>query len=113
MPQSLYNTDVRNVIVMGVAPIGCAPYYLWKYQSKNGECAEEINDMIMEFNFLMRYTVEEVHDELPDANIIFCDVFEGSMDIIENHQLYGNFSLVKFLVREIHGVKDGLTLYPL
>ncbi|XP_021905183.1 GDSL esterase/lipase At5g08460 [Carica papaya] len=87
--KSLYNTDVRNVIVMGVAPIGCAPYYLWKYQSKNGECAEEINDMIMEFNFLMRYTVEEVHDELPDANIIFCDVFEGSMDIIENHQLYG------------------------
>lgn len=74
---------------MGLAPIGCSPYYLWLYGSQNGECVKEINDMIMEFNFVMRYMLEELGEELHDANIIFCDVFEGSMDILKNYKRYG------------------------
>lgn len=74
---------------MGLAPIGCAPHYLWKYSSENGECVEEINDMILEFNFEMRYMVEMLRQELLDSNIIFCDMYEGSMDIIQNYQHYG------------------------
>ncbi|KAK9275879.1 hypothetical protein L1049_023153 [Liquidambar formosana] len=87
--KNLYNANVRRVVLMGLAPIGCAPHYLWQYSSKNGECVEEINDMIMEFNFAMRYMIEALSEELPDANIIFCDAFEGSMDIIKNHERYG------------------------
>ncbi|KAF6145591.1 hypothetical protein GIB67_037624, partial [Kingdonia uniflora] len=34
--KNLYNANVRKVIVMGLAPIGCTPHYLWQYQSKNG-----------------------------------------------------------------------------
>lgn len=74
---------------MGLAPIGCAPYYLWQYNSQNGECVKTINDMIMEFNFVMRYIVEELNKELPDANIIFCDAYQGSMDILKNQDQYG------------------------
>ncbi|KAA8520961.1 hypothetical protein F0562_011634 [Nyssa sinensis] len=87
--KNLYDTNVRNVVVMGLAPIGCAPYYLSLYQSENGECVQMINDMILEFNFVMRYTVEELSKDLVDANIIFCDVLQGSMDIIKNHEQYG------------------------
>ncbi|KAI5582032.1 hypothetical protein POPTR_007G062342v4 [Populus trichocarpa] len=87
--QNLYNMNVRKVILMGLPPIGCAPYYLWRYNSKNGECIEEINDMILEYNFVMRYMIEELGLELPDAKITFCDMYEGSMDIIKNHELYG------------------------
>ncbi|KAL6348824.1 hypothetical protein AAG906_033480 [Vitis piasezkii] len=90
---NLYNANVRKVVVMGLAPIGCSPYYLWLYGSQNGECVKEINDMIMEFNFVMRYMLEELGEELHDANIIFCDVFEGSMDILKNYKRYGfNFT---------------------
>ncbi|KAL0312438.1 UNVERIFIED_CONTAM: GDSL esterase/lipase [Sesamum radiatum] len=87
--QNLYNANVRNVVVMGLAPIGCAPYYLWFYDSPNGQCVEMINNMIMEFNFDMRFMVEELNQKLPGANIVFCDAFEGSMDIIKNHDYYG------------------------
>lgn len=87
--KNLYNMNVRRVILMGLPPIGCAPYYLWRYNSKNGECIEEINDMILEYNFVMRYMIEELGLELPDAKITFCDMYEGSMDIIKNHELYG------------------------
>jgi len=89
MTQNLYNLNVRKVVITGLAPIGCAPHYLWEYGNENGECVEQINDMAVEFNFLTRYMVENLAAELPEANIIFCDVFEGSMDILKNHELYG------------------------
>lgn len=76
-------------MLMGLAPIGCAPHYLWKYNSENGECVEDINNMVMEFNFVMRYMVDELRQELPHISIIFCDMYEGSMDIIKNHERYG------------------------
>ncbi|KAF6152888.1 hypothetical protein GIB67_002973 [Kingdonia uniflora] len=82
--KNLYNANVRKVIVMWLAPIGCAPHYLWQYQSKNGKCVKEINDMINEFNFAMRYMVQELNQELADANFIFCDAFEASMEIMKN-----------------------------
>ncbi|KAI9108322.1 hypothetical protein K1719_020513 [Acacia pycnantha] len=87
--KNLYNLNVRKVVLMGLAPIGCAPHYLWQYNSENGECIEQINDMVMEFNFLMRYMVERLTKELADFNIIFCDVLQGSMDILKNHEHYG------------------------
>ncbi|XP_054825316.1 GDSL esterase/lipase At1g71691 isoform X2 [Prosopis cineraria] len=87
--KNLYNVNVRKVVVMGLAPIGCAPHYLWQYGSKDGECIEQINDMVMEFNFLMRYMIEKLTQELADFNIIFCDVLQGSMDILKNHEHYG------------------------
>ncbi|XVE58082.1 hypothetical protein DITRI_Ditri04bG0141900 [Diplodiscus trichospermus] len=87
--KNLYNMNVRKLVVMGLPPIGCAPYYLWQYKSNKGECIQEINDMIMGFNFVMRYMTGELLQELPDARIIFCDVFQGSMDIIQNHERYG------------------------
>ncbi|KAB1215453.1 hypothetical protein CJ030_MR4G010536 [Morella rubra] len=87
--KNLYTMNVRKVVVMGLAPIGCAPHYLSEYRSENGECIEVINDIVREFNFVMRYMIEQLGKELRDSNIIFCDVFEGSMDIIKNHRRYG------------------------
>ncbi|KAL9286370.1 putative triacylglycerol lipase [Arabidopsis thaliana] len=87
--KTLYNVKVRRMVVMGLPPIGCAPYYMWKYRSQNGECAEEVNSMIMESNFVMRYTVDKLNRELPGASIIYCDVFQSAMDILRNHQHYG------------------------
>ncbi|PHT92258.1 hypothetical protein T459_00140 [Capsicum annuum] len=87
--KNLYNAKVRKVVVMGLAPIGWAPDYLGIYSSKNGECLVTINDMILEFNFAVRYMVSGLNEVLVDSSIIFCDAFEGSMDIIQNHDRYG------------------------
>ncbi|KAL4592743.1 hypothetical protein LXL04_005747 [Taraxacum kok-saghyz] len=87
--KNLYNANVRKVVVMGLAPIGCAPYYLWQYESEDGECIKVINNMIMEFNFVMRFTISELRKELTGANLIFCDAYQGSMDIMKNVDKYG------------------------
>ncbi|GJZ89678.1 GDSL esterase/lipase 7-like protein, partial [Tanacetum coccineum] len=87
--KNLYNANVRRMVVMGLGPIGCAPFYLWQYGSENGACIKMLNNMILEFNYLMRFTIEELREELTDANIIFCDAFQGSMDILQNSRRYG------------------------
>ncbi|PON45196.1 Lipase [Parasponia andersonii] len=87
--KNLYNLKARKMVIMGLPPIGCAPHYLWQYGSLNGECIEEINNMVMEFNFAMRYTIEELGWKLRNSSIIFCDVLDASMDILQNHDSYG------------------------
>ncbi|KAL4023658.1 hypothetical protein IC575_017422 [Cucumis melo] len=97
MVQNLYNINARRIVVMGLALIGCAPFYLWKYCSENGACIEKINDMVMEFNFAMRYMVEELNTELPDSSIILCDLLQDSMNILKNNEYYGvNDNLTSF-----------------
>ncbi|XP_050377894.1 GDSL esterase/lipase At5g08460 [Argentina anserina] len=87
--KNLYSINVRKVVVMGLPPIGCAPHYLCEYKVKDGQCVEEINNMVMEFNFVMRYMIGELNEELPYSHIIFCDVFQGSMDMLKNSEQYG------------------------
>uniref|UniRef100_A0A0A0KZW0 Uncharacterized protein n=1 Tax=Cucumis sativus TaxID=3659 RepID=A0A0A0KZW0_CUCSA len=83
--KNLYYMNGRRIVVMGLTPIGCAPFYLWQYLGENAACTEEINDMVIKFNFFMRYMVEELSMELPDSNIIFSDLLRGLMDILKNH----------------------------
>ncbi|KAM0939582.1 putative triacylglycerol lipase [Dioscorea sansibarensis] len=87
--KTLYEKNVRKVVFIGIAPIGCTPHYLMLYGSKNGECVDEINNVVIEFNYAMRYMIDELNHELSEAKIIFCDAFNGSMDILANRNLYG------------------------
>ncbi|KAH9302625.1 hypothetical protein KI387_014208 [Taxus chinensis] len=85
----LYNANVRKMVVVGIGPLGCAPHFLWETNSQSGECAENINNMIIEFNFALKYMVDSLNSILPGATIVYCDIFEGLMDILHNPQVYG------------------------
>ena len=62
---------------MGLAPIGCAPHYLW--ESNSARCVDEVNKLILGFNLALKYAVLELNRKLPDALFIFCDAFEGHL----------------------------------
>lgn len=102
--QNLYITNVRKVVVMGLPPIGCAPYYLWLYGSISGTCNEIINNMILEFNYAMRYIVQELNKELTDFNIIFCDAYDGSTQILKNFRHFGEifYPIKKLILLNLH-----------
>ncbi|ONK81578.1 uncharacterized protein A4U43_C01F30740 [Asparagus officinalis] len=87
--QNLYNANVRKIVVMGLAPVGCAPHYLNSYGSEDGECIDEINKVMVDFNSVMKEIVDKLNHNLSDAMITFCDAFQGSMDILDNRQHYG------------------------
>ncbi|XP_078442911.1 SGNH hydrolase-type esterase superfamily protein [Wolffia australiana] len=87
--ENLYSAGVRRVIVMGLAPIGCAPHYLWQQRSERVGCVEEVNNIVVGFNMVLKFMVYELNQKLPNANFVFCDAFEGSMEILANRSHYG------------------------
>uniref|UniRef100_A0A0A0KPS9 Uncharacterized protein n=1 Tax=Cucumis sativus TaxID=3659 RepID=A0A0A0KPS9_CUCSA len=69
MVQNLYYMNARRTV----------------YRDENAACTEDINDMVIEFNFSMRYTVKELGTELHHSSIILCDLLRVSMDILKDH----------------------------
>jgi hypothetical protein len=85
----MYNINIRKVILMGLPPVGCAPHFLEEYGSQNGECIDYINNIVIEFNYALRYMSSEFIRRYPDSMITYCDTFEGSVDILDNRDHYG------------------------
>uniref|UniRef100_A0A452Z4R8 GDSL esterase/lipase n=1 Tax=Aegilops tauschii subsp. strangulata TaxID=200361 RepID=A0A452Z4R8_AEGTS len=96
--KNLYNINVRKVVLMGPPPVGCAPHFLSDYGSLNGECIDYINNVVIEFNYGLRYMSREFIRQYPDPVISYCDTFEGSVDILENRVRYA----VKWSAKSSH-----------
>ncbi|KAF0932443.1 hypothetical protein E2562_010352 [Oryza meyeriana var. granulata] len=87
--KNLYNINVRKVVMMGLPPVGCAPHFLWEYGSQDGECIDYINNVVIQFNYALRYMSSEFIRQHPGSMISYCDTFEGSVDILKNRDRYG------------------------
>ncbi|KAF8395556.1 hypothetical protein HHK36_019504 [Tetracentron sinense] len=92
--KDLYNANVRKIICMGIGPLGCAPRTLWEsYNSTaaagGGDCVDDINEHVIKYNTMLSRDLMDLNLELPDAQIIFCDLYKGMMEIISNPFRYG------------------------
>ncbi|KAL3828654.1 hypothetical protein ACJIZ3_017456 [Penstemon smallii] len=91
--RNLYATNVRKIIVSGVLPLGCAPRLLLKWdnssESEKKGCFDEVNLMVLEYNTRLEDSVVSINAELPDAHIVFCDVYRAMMEFINNPGDYG------------------------
>lgn len=103
--RKLNHANVRRMLVLGVLPLGCAPRMVWRWYNFTGGddddgkgCVSGINQLVLDFNNLLERRVAELNMELPDAQIIFCDVYQGIMDTISNPTFYGTFILFPFLL---------------
>ena len=76
---------------MGILPLGCAPRILWERDNATavGDCVEEINLQVLEYNTMLEERIVELNSELFEAQIIFCDVYQGIMQIINDPTRYG------------------------
>ncbi|XP_031474181.1 uncharacterized protein LOC116246443 [Nymphaea colorata] len=89
--KDLYGADVRKIICAGIPPLGCTPRLLWeRYNSSGGissslmegACVDDVNKQVLEFNVLLSSEIAKLQDELPGSKILFCDVYQGIMNII-------------------------------
>ncbi|KAM1206203.1 hypothetical protein FF1_006875 [Malus domestica] len=104
--RNLYDMNVRRIICMGILPLGCTPRMLLdghnssstNSNSEPGDegdddvgsgCVEEINEQVSEYNKVLHQQIGKLHAELPDAQIVFCDVYQGITKIINNPKRYG------------------------
>ncbi|XP_062204672.1 GDSL esterase/lipase At1g71250-like [Phragmites australis] len=87
----LYEADVRRVAVMGVAPLGCAPRVMWEgmHLLDGRSCVEEANELIQGYNARLAAQLDDLRPQLPGADIVFCDVYKGMIEIISNPGRYG------------------------
>ncbi|XP_042484949.1 GDSL esterase/lipase At5g08460-like [Macadamia integrifolia] len=94
--KDLYNADARKILCMGIGPLGCSPRILYeshRYRvgsaAGDGHCVDEINEHIVQYNLMLSKRLSELSLELSDAEIVFCDVYSGMMEIITHPGRYG------------------------
>ncbi|KAG5239302.1 GDSL esterase/lipase [Salix suchowensis] len=85
--RTLYDANVRKIISAGILPLGCAPRVVWEWYNSTAThdgmgCVAEINELVLQYNTLLNEHIVELNEELPDAQIIFCDVYQGMMEVI-------------------------------
>lgn len=93
--RNLYNANFRKIICMGILPLGCAPRTVWEWRNASaGEedgrgCVKEVNAMVLEYNRMLDDQIVEMNSKLPDVQIVFCDVYQGIMQILAKPRRYG------------------------
>ncbi|KMT05012.1 hypothetical protein BVRB_7g171720 isoform A [Beta vulgaris subsp. vulgaris] len=94
--RDLYDAGVRKIVSMGIFPLGCAPravvnwYFLTGRNRKRIRvCVNEINQLIMQHNQLLNDRIIDLNLELSEAQFVFCDVYQGFMQIMSDPQQYG------------------------
>ncbi|EFJ35647.1 hypothetical protein SELMODRAFT_80714 [Selaginella moellendorffii] len=85
----LYDVGVRKMVVVGIGPLGCTPYFLYEDGSKTGSCISEINFMVEEYNNALRVEVEKMYESHTDLDVIYCDIYDGLFPIVQNPSSFG------------------------
>ncbi|KAF8009339.1 hypothetical protein BT93_J0361 [Corymbia citriodora subsp. variegata] len=89
---SLYNANARKIICTGILPLGCTPRLRWEQvnsTSSGGKCAEEVNELILEYNSMLEGRIFDLKAELPDAKIVFCNMYQGILEVITRPKRHG------------------------
>lgn len=88
MMQTLYETGVRRVIVMGSGPLGCAPGELAQH-SPNGECAPGPQAAAELFEPQLTQMVQDLNVEFGAHVFIAANTKLMHHDIFTDPQAYG------------------------
>ncbi|VAI15891.1 unnamed protein product [Triticum turgidum subsp. durum] len=55
-------------------------------------CVEEANELVQGYNARVEAQLDALRPELPGADIVFCDVYKGVMEMITNPSAIGKKS---------------------
>ncbi|XP_074302202.1 GDSL esterase/lipase At1g29670-like [Silene latifolia] len=100
--RNLYNSGARKIVVMGFLPLGYAPRAVVEWYFRNGRnssrrvrvCVNKINQHVRDFNQRLNDRIIALNSEVSDARFVFCDVYQGIMELISKPKSYG-FEVVR------------------
>ncbi|POO01427.1 SGNH hydrolase-type esterase domain containing protein [Trema orientale] len=93
--RSLHDLKIRKIICQGILPLGCTPRMALESfdfaagEDNGGGCWERINSLVLEYNIMLEEKIIELNAEMPDARVLFCDVYQGIKAIIAKPERYG------------------------
>lgn len=94
MFQNLYDEGARFFWVHNTGPLGCLPYSVINDQSKPGNldqhgCVKPVNEVAMEFNRQLKYSVSKLKAQLVHSTFTYVDVYSAKYSLISNAKNLG------------------------
>ncbi|XP_047323025.1 GDSL esterase/lipase At1g71691 [Impatiens glandulifera] len=87
----LYSLGARKIVLAGLGLMGCIPSIL--AQSDVGKCSEDVNQLVLPFNYNVKLMINNLSGNLPDSHFTYIDVHTMFQDILANPRSYG-FSVI-------------------
>ncbi|KAL7087945.1 hypothetical protein ACP275_13G098800 [Erythranthe tilingii] len=85
--KGIYGLGGRKFLVIGVAPIGCAPKQ--RYKNTTNECNNEVNYWSKKYNDELTHMLPALKSELKDFHYTYFDVYRVFVNFIESPAAYG------------------------
>ncbi|XP_042495002.1 GDSL esterase/lipase EXL3-like [Macadamia integrifolia] len=87
--QELYGLGARRIGVLDIPPIGCVPEQRTLGGGQERECAEKYNQAASLFNTKLSSLINSLNRRLPQSKIVFIDIYQPLLDIIQYPDSYG------------------------
>ncbi|KAL4186758.1 hypothetical protein AMTRI_Chr09g15530 [Amborella trichopoda] len=87
--QKLYKIGGRRIYVLGLPPLGCVPIQRTLRGGAARKCVEEVNQASIAFNAKLSTQLHSLALTLPNATVIYVEIFDILLDMIQNPSRYG------------------------
>ncbi|XP_017246350.1 GDSL esterase/lipase EXL3-like [Daucus carota subsp. sativus] len=87
--QELYKLGARRIGVFGIPPIGCLPSQRTLQGGVERNCADNYNELAQLFNAKLSVELNSLNNRLPQARMVYLDVYNSLMEVILNPKKYG------------------------
>ena len=94
--KELYGVGARRIGVLSVPPLGCLPSQRTLIGGSAEECAKEPNQASQVFNDKLSRELGYLNNNLPNAKVVYIDIYSPLLDIITNPKKYGNIPLIYY-----------------
>ncbi|KAK6140390.1 hypothetical protein DH2020_025874 [Rehmannia glutinosa] len=85
----LYRLGTRRIGVFGLPPIGCFPFLRTLKGGLGRKCVDEYNRIAQSFNEKLSAELISLNKQLPEAQLVYMDIYHNTLDVIQNPQKYG------------------------
>ena len=99
--QELYGLGARRIGVLSLPSIGCVPSQRTVAGGILRGCSESANQAAILFNSKLSSQMDSINKRLPDARLVYLDVYNPLLAIVQNPSQYGNHHH-HFLIVLIH-----------
>ncbi|XP_078153407.1 sinapine esterase-like [Carex rostrata] len=94
--KELIELGAKTLVVPGIIPFGCTPYYLTMFRTENNEdydevtgCMKWLNEFSYHHEKLLKEELNKLQRLCPEATIIHADYNGASIDIFKSAERYG------------------------
>nr|XP_011470942.1 PREDICTED: uncharacterized protein LOC101294893 [Fragaria vesca subsp. vesca] len=87
--QAIYAVGARVIGILGVLPSGCFPFERTLHGGIGRACYDTENQAAVLFNSKLRTLIDSLNVRLPEAKVIYLDIYTTLLSLIQNPAQYG------------------------